>query len=98
MIRIETVHEMEGWRITPMDEDDIRFNNLSLLITSEMPSKQMARVVRGGLDELKNALPPLLYERYCLLRLSPSCEAVRGVGKAIRFGNHSELVFICEEE
>jgi hypothetical protein len=98
MIRIETVHEMEGWRITPMDEDDIRFNNLSLLITSEMPSKQMARVVRGGLDELKNALPPLLYERYCLLRLSPSYEAVRGVGKAIRFSNHSELVFICEEE
>ena len=97
MIRLESVLEVKGWRITPMDEDDIRFNNISSVM-SEIPSKQMARVVLGGLEELKDALPPLLYERYCLLRLSPSYEAVSGVGKAIRFGNHSELVFICEEE
>ena len=97
MIRLESVLEVKGWRITPMDEDDIRFNNISSVM-SEIPSKQMARVVLGGLEELKDALPPLLYERYCLLRLSPSYEAVSGVGKAIRFGNHSELVFIYEEE
>ena len=92
MIRLENTRMIKGWMINPLDETDCNFAN----IPYESPSKQIARVVRG---ELKDELPPLLYERYCILRLSPSHEWVEGVGKVIKISSIEVLLmFICEGE
>ncbi len=90
MIRLENTRMIKGWMIHPLDKIDCNFAN----IPYEPPSKQKARVVRG---ELKDELPPLLYERYCLLRLSPSYEWIKGIGKSIKM-HDTEVMFICEEE
>ena len=61
----------------------------------EPPSKQEDRLVSGNLQD---ALPPLLYERYCILKLAPSHEWVKGIGKIVKYNNGGYQVFIFEEE
>jgi len=83
MIRLQQGATVQGWWISAYD-------NLNV----EPPSKQVGMHI----FELEKELPPLVYERYCLLKLSPSDEWVSWVGKVIRYNNGTCQSFIYEEE
>ena len=92
MIRLRgrTNAEIEWW-ISPYDGEESHNSKPH----DEPPSTQKDRIISGN---LRDALPPLLYERYCILKLVPSHEWVEGVGKIIRYNNGGCQLFIYEEE
>jgi hypothetical protein len=90
MIRIQRGVNRDIWWVSPYDKE---FHNIDS--HDEPPSTQEDRMVVGNLQD---ALPPLLYERYCILKLVPSHEWVEGVGKIIKYNNGGCQVFIFEEE
>lgn len=90
MIRIQRGVNRDIWRVSPYDGE---FHNIDFY--DEPPSTQEDRMVLGNLQD---ALPPLLYERYCILKLAPSHEWVESVGKIIRYNNGGCQLFIYEEE
>ena len=90
MIRIQRGVNRDIWWVSPYGGE---FHNISSY--DEPPSTQEDKVVAGNLQD---ALPPLLYERYCILKLAPSHEWVEGVGKIVKYNNGGYQVFIFEEE
>ena len=90
MIRVRYKPQIQGWEITPLDNDDCNFHQ----VPYEPPSKQTARVILG---DLKDELPPLLYGRYCMLRTTPHGVLVKGLGRLYKFSD-GEDAFICEEK
>jgi len=48
--------------------------------------------------DLEKELPPLIYERYCMLKMIPPDEYVSGIGKVVRYNNGACQFFIYEEE
>lgn len=91
MIRIQRGVNRDIWWVSPYDGEKPH----SPTPHNEPPSTQEDRMVLGNLQD---ALPPLLYERYCILKLAPSHEWVEGVGKIIKYNNGGCQVFIFEEE
>lgn len=91
MIRLRKGGTLHGWWISPYDAGEPH----NPTPHGEPPSTQKDRVLS---DNLQDELPPLLYERYCILKLAPSHEWVEGVGKIVRYNNGGCQVFICEEE
>ena len=83
MIRLQQGGLAYGWWMSAFDRIDI-----------EPPSKQ----VDTHIFDLEKELPPLLYERYCILKLAPSDEWVKGIGKILRYSNDRCQLFIYEEE
>jgi hypothetical protein len=90
MIRIQQGVNRDIWWVSPYNGE---FHNIDSY--DEPPSTQEDRMVVGNLQD---ALPPLLYERYCILKLAHSCEWVEGVGKIFKYRNGGCQVFIFEEE
>ena len=81
MIRLQQGGLAYGWWMSAFDRIDI-----------EPPSKQ----VDTHIFDLEKELPPLLYERYCILKLAPSDEWVKGIGKILRYSNDRCQLFIYE--
>ena len=91
MITLRKGGTLQGWWLIPYDIGDPH----NPTPHGEPPSTQKERIIS---DNLQDELPPLLYERYCILKLAPSHEWVEGVGKIIKYNNGGCQVFICEEE
>jgi hypothetical protein len=83
MIRLQQGVTVQGWWISAYD---------NLMV--EPPSKQVGMHI----FDLEKKPLPLVYKRYCLLKLAPSDEWVSGVGKVIRYNNGTCQFFIYEEE
>lgn len=91
MIRLQQRVSEDGWLISPYNPEP-----LNPTVHDEPMSKQKYRCTLD--NNLQDDLSPLVYERYCLLKLAPSDEWVSGVGKVIRYTNRTYQFFICEEE
>ena len=83
MIRLQQGGLCTGWWISAFDRIGI-----------EPPSKQ----VDMHILDLEKELPPLIYARYCVLKIAPSDEWVEGIGKIIRYNYGKCQLFIYEEE
>ena len=82
MIRLSQGGLAYGWWMSAFDRIGI-----------EPPSKQ----VEMHILDLEKELPPLIYARYCVLRIAPSDEWVKGIGKILRYSNGRCQLFIYEE-
>jgi hypothetical protein len=91
MIRLQQKISEDGWLITPYNPEP---HNPT--VHDEPMSKQ--RYLCTLDNNLQDDLLPLVYKRYCLLKLAPSDEWVSGVGKVIRYNNDTCQFFIYEEE
>ena len=91
MIRLQQRISEDGWMITPYNPEP---HNPT--VHDEPMSKQKYLCTLD--NNLQDDLPPLVSERYCLLKLAPSDEWVSGVGKVIRYNNGTCQLFIYEEE
>jgi len=91
MIRLQQRVSEDGWMITPYNPEP---HNPT--VHDEPMSKQKYLCTLD--NNLQHDLPPLVYERYCLLKLAPSDEWVSGLGFVIKYEDGSCNFFICEEE
>lgn len=91
MSRLRKGGTPHGWWISPYDAEQEPY----IPVSHEPPSTQEDIMIT---DNLQDELPPLLYERYCILKLPPSNEWVEGVGKILRYNSGGCQLFICEEE
>lgn len=91
MIRLQQRISEDGWLITPYNPEP---HNPT--VHDEPMSKQRYMCTLD--NNLQEDLPPLVYKRYCLLKLAPSDEWVSGVGKVIRYNNTGTAVFLIYEE
>jgi hypothetical protein len=91
MIRLQQRISEDGWMITPYNPEP---HNPT--VHDEPMSKQ--KYICTLDNNLQDDLLPLVYKRYCLLKLAPSDEWVSGVGKVIRYNNGTCQFFIYEEE
>jgi len=83
MIRLQQGATVQGWWVSAFDRIGI-----------EPPSKQ----VDMHIFDLEKELPPLIYARYCVLKIAPSDEWVEGIGKILRYNCEAYKFYICEEE